>query len=136
MIESLFKEKNLKLTNQRKTIIKVINELSNNANVKNIVNKCSNDMDISTIYRILDLLLEKNILEKRINYDDSIYYGVKEEHGHYFTCIKCNKKEKLINCPLEEIENKYEIEMGYKILSHTVLMTGICKKCKELLKNE
>ena len=129
MIENLFKKNKLKLTNQRLNVIKSINKLESNATIKNIVNECGNDMDISTIYRIIDLLLEKSIIEKRINYDDSIYYALKEEHGHYFMCIKCNKKELLNNCPLEEIENKYEKEKGYKIINHTVLMTGICKKC-------
>lgn len=128
-MNKLFKDKKIKITKQRSEIFGLINQLKDNATLKNIVSECSSDMDTSTVYRIIDLFIEKGLIEKRVNYNDEIYYNLKEEHGHYFTCIKCNKREKIENCPLEDIEDKYEKE-GYTVLSHTVLMTGICNKCK------
>lgn len=127
-MNELFRSKNLKLTKQRCKIYDLIDQLKDNATLKNLVNNCSDDMNVSTIYRIIDLFIEKGLIEKRVNYNDEIYYNVKEEHGHYFTCVKCNKREKIENCPLKNIEDKYK-KKGYTILSHTIVMTGICENC-------
>ena len=129
-MENLFKNKQLRVTKQRSEVIDAVRKLQELATLKNIVTKCS-DVDQSTVYRIVDLLVAKNIFEKRVNYDEEIYYAIKEEHGHYFTCVKCHKREEITDCPLETLEQKFEQEKGYEILEHTVLINGICDECKE-----
>ncbi len=127
--DDLFKKNHIKITKQRSMVIDSINELKENATLKNIVNMCHN-VDQSTIHRIIDLLIAKNIIEKRVNYDELVFYAIKEEHGHYFTCVKCHKREELLDCPLESIEKCFEEEKGYEILNHNVQINGICKECK------
>lgn len=130
-IKDLFKFKKIKYTNQRGLVLEVINKLGDNATLKNILNSCKNEVDNSTIYRIIDLFIEKEIIDKSLNYNNEIYYAIKEEHGHYFTCIKCHKKEKINNCPLENIEHSLEEDKGYKILNHIVKIEGICNECQK-----
>lgn len=127
-IEDLFKNNSLKSTNQRKIVIKVVDELGDMATAKNIAEKCEEKVDYSTVYRIIDLFIEKGVFEKNLNYNNEIYYSIKEEHGHYIRCIKCHKKEKIDECPLDAIEKKLENE-GYKVLNHTIQLDGICKDC-------
>lgn len=129
-MNNILTKKGLKTTKQRQIIIDIINNLDTEATLKNITKKCCNNVDNSTVYRIIETFLEKEIIEKRINYNEEIYYAIKEEHGHYFTCIKCHKKEK-IECPLEEIETQFEKEKGYKIINHTILINGLCKNCNK-----
>lgn len=127
-IEELFTKNKIKNTKQRKMVIIEIGELEDKATFKNISDKLKDSMNSSTIYRIIDMFLEKNIIEKRLNYNEEIYYAIKEEHGHYFNCIKCHKKEKIEVCPIEKIENELE-DNGYQILNHTIQIDGICKEC-------
>lgn len=127
-IEELFKNNSLKSTNQRKKVIKIVDELADMATAKNIAEKCAQTVDYSTVYRIIDLFIEKGVFEKNLNYNNEIYYAIKEEHGHYIRCIKCHKKEKIDECPLDSIEKKLENE-GYKVLNHTIQLDGICKEC-------
>lgn len=126
----LLKEHGLKETKQRKKIIEVIDKLQDNSTITNIINNCKNDMNVSTIYRVIDSLLENNIIETNLNYNNELYYSKKEEHGHYFTCIKCHKREKINDCPLEKTDKYLEENKGYTILNHIVQIEGICKKCK------
>ena len=72
MIEEYFKEKNIKLTKQRKLIFDIIDEYDE-VTFKNIKNKCNNEMNNSTIYRIIELFLDNNIIVKTLN--DEIYYS-------------------------------------------------------------
>ena len=129
-MDELLKENGLKVTKQRKIVIDLIASLKESATAKNVANKCKKDVDNSTVYRIIDLLVLKDILEKRVNYNEEIYYAIKEKHGHYFNCVKCHKMEKIEECPIEDLEIKYENEKGYEILSHTILINGICRDCK------
>lgn len=129
-MNEILKNKGFKSTKQRKIVLELINKLDFEATAKNIANNCSLNVDKSTVYRIIDLFLEKNVLVKELNCNNEIYYRIKEEHGHYFTCVRCHRREKLNDCPIEKIEEDLEKIKGYKILNHTVEITGICDKCK------
>lgn len=129
-MNKILKNKALKSTKQREIVLELINKLDFEATAKNIANNCSLNVDKSTVYRIIDLFLEKDVLVKELNCNNEIYYRIKEEHGHYFTCVKCHRREKLNDCPIEKIEEDLEETKGYKILNHTVEITGICDKCK------
>lgn len=129
-MNELFKKFNLKSTKQRVTVLQLVKDLGDDATAINIASSCSDTVDNSTVYRIIDLFLEKGIFDRMINYNNEIYYCIKEEHGHYFTCVKCHRKEK-IECPIDDIEKDFENEKGYKILSHTVHIDGICNDCQK-----
>ena len=128
MIDNILKSNDLKITNQRKQILSIINELNDNATIKNII-KNSKDIDKSTIYRIIELLINKNIIDKDININNEIFYYINESHSHYVTCVKCHKKEKIDICPFDKI-NKDLTKNGYQILTHKIEIMGICKKCQ------
>lgn len=123
-MEELLRKNNLKVTRQRLEVLNLINELDDNATIKNISNKIK--IDNSTMYRIIELLLEKNVIEKNLNYNDEIYFRIKENHIHYIKCIKCHKKEEIEICPIENIEEK-----GFKILNHKIEIDGICNECNK-----
>ena len=129
-MKELFKEKGLKITKQRIIIFDLINKLGNLATVKNIYNECKNNMDYSTVYRIINLFFDKGIIHKDFNDKNEIYFSIIEDHGHYIKCINCNKKEKIDYCPIDNIERKLE-SMGYKILNHTVQSDCLCEECKD-----
>ena len=123
-MEELLRKNNLKVTKQRLEVLNLINELDDNATIKNISNKIK--IDNSTMYRIIELLLEKNVIEKNLNYNDEIYFRIKENHIHYIKCIKCHKKEEIEICPIENIEEK-----GFKILNYKIEIDGICNECNK-----
>lgn len=126
MIENYFKEKNIKLTKQRKMVFEVIEKLEE-AKLKDIQKLCNEKVDNSTIYRIIDLFLEKGIVEKNIDSYNNIVYSInKNEHKHYIYCVKCHKKEIINVCPVSNIENN-----GYKLLSHQIKLDGICGECQK-----
>lgn len=124
MIEEYFKEKNIKLTKQRRLIFDIIDEYGE-VTFKDIRNKCGNKMNNSTIYRIIELFLNNNVIIKTLN--DEIYYSInKNEHKHYIYCVKCHKKTLINICPINNIK-----DTGYKVLSHQIQINGICSDCQK-----
>lgn len=118
MIEIL-KKNNIKITKPR---IKILNQLQKPITIKELYN-LNKDIDKSTIYRVLDLFLNKEIIKIEIINNEKNYIINNDEHIHFINCIKCHKKEKLDICPLNEIKN-------FKIVSHNISIDGICKDCQ------
>jgi Fur family ferric uptake transcriptional regulator len=123
-MEELLKKHGLKVTTHRIEILNIINELNLKSTIKNIIDKTN--MDVSTVYRTLNTLEENNIIDKSI-INDEVVYTIKEEHKHYIKCVKCNKVTEIEDCPFD-IEDDIE---GYKIISHSLMIDGICNKCQK-----
>ena len=124
MVEDLLKKNNLKVTKQRIDVIKSIMKLEENSTIHNIAS--SVDMDLSTIYRIINVLIINNIIEKDVNFDNKNIYKIKNKHQHYIKCVKCNKIKEMNNCSFDNIN----IE-DFEITNHSLKLEGICKECKE-----
>ena len=87
-MNELFKEKGIKVTRQRKEIYNIVK--ANPSTIKEILKRKTNDVDVSTLYRIIDLFIKKGIFIKNVDAKGDVYYTLNEEHVHYINCIKCN----------------------------------------------
>lgn len=128
-MNELFKEKGIKLTRQRKEIYGIVR--ANPSTLKEILHKKTNDVDVSTLYRIIDLFVEKEIFLKNVDKSGNVYYTVNEEHIHYINCIKCHKKVKIEYCPIEDFKKHIKEEVGFTLVSHNMMFDGYCAKCYE-----
>lgn len=127
MMEDLFKNNGLKTTHQRELIFSVVND-GEEPTIKYIQDKCLNKVDKSTVYRIVELFVEKRIFIKNINIIGDVYYTINTlKHVHYIDCIKCHKKTKINHCP---ITLDVSID-GYTVLSHSIQLEGICNTCQK-----
>lgn len=124
MVEELIKNNNLKVTKHRVEVMNSIISLENQATIQNIIN--NTNIDKSTVYRIINILVKNNVIEKDINYDNTDYYRLKINHKHYIKCVKCNKTVILDDCPIDIMNID-----GFEILSHNLKIEGICKYCRE-----
>jgi Fur family ferric uptake transcriptional regulator len=84
---------------------------------------------LSTVYRILDLFVEKGLIEKHIiSGSDMALYELKEKkHKHYAICIGCQKMIVLDKCP---ISRDISIE-DFQITDHKVEIHGYCGSCSQ-----
>lgn len=121
MIE-IFKTKKIKNTKQRTAIYNFVKEYNGEATIKKICDNC--EADKATIYRIIDLFLEKEIFLKKVDYDGKVYYML-NEHYHYINCIKCHKRIKVDICPINDIKVD-----NFTIINHNLELNGICNSCK------
>lgn len=133
-IKELLKAKNLRVTKQRKQILQILEVENNPISAEEIYNKLKDlsNMDLSTIYRNLNILEDKNILLKTTNIDGISYYQLNnDQHKHFVTCNICHKKFLIENCPIHELEDSIEKETGFKITGHNFEFTGICPACQK-----
>lgn len=89
------------------------------------------DINLSTVYRNLELLAMKNIVTK-INFIDNahmLYEYNSNEHKHYLICTDCRKIFCVKGCPIKDYVHEVEENTGFKVTGHSLYMYGICKSC-------
>lgn len=95
--------------------------------------------NLSTVYRALEALSEKNLTVKlSIAGDGRTFFEYNRMvHKHYLVCLGCKKILAIKGCPLEEYEKVLEKETNYSIAGHKLDIYGYCPDClkKERLKN-
>ncbi len=87
--------------------------------------------DRVTIYRVLDRLMEEDLVHKVVNVDGGVRYAschnceVVHNHNHlHFSCQKC----KSVTC-IEDVQPLFKLPKGYKISEVNFTVSGLCPQC-------
>lgn len=117
----------LKITRQRKEVIKILENATKPMRAEDIYEKAEN-IALSTIYRIIEKLIEKGIAVKTtIPKSDGVYYELMaNEHKDYAICIECHKMKYIDHCPLHNTELD-----DFTVTGHRVELYGYCSKCRK-----
>jgi Fur family transcriptional regulator, ferric uptake regulator len=133
-IAQLLSHHKLSLTRNRINIISVLFNSEVPISEKEIQLKLKKVCDKSTIYRNLNTLTEKGVLQ-RILSGGSLKYKLlsqgnkenkKQDHVH-FQCIKCNK----LICMEDLLVKDYTLPEGFSKVENQFLILGSCKECND-----
>lgn len=138
MIEEKLKEKDCKLTPQRRAILDVLVENQSKhlstENIYELVKSKFPDVGLATIYRTLQLFDDYDMI-KKLNFGDGCYrYELSEDEKHqhhHLICIKCGNVYEFDDDLLEELEQKIKVKNNFKVLDHMVKFMGYCQKCQK-----
>lgn len=134
-IRNKFLEKGLKITPQRVVILEAIYELNNHPTADNIieyVRKLHPNIAIGTVYKVLDTLVE-NDLVKKVKTDKDImrYDGIVENHHHLY-CTECDLIEDYVDEELDKLLKNYfknkKLE-GFTMEGIVLQIRGTFDKC-------
>jgi Fur family ferric uptake transcriptional regulator len=88
---------------------------------------------IASVYRVLDLLVEKQ-LAQRVDIGDGVMRfepaHTGGEHHHHLVCNDCGKVEAFADERLERALRAVEEQTGYAGAGHDVLLRGACGDCR------
>lgn len=134
-IEYKLKEQGYKITPQRRRIIEAFSKAKNHLlsaeKVYEWINNHHQKIDLSTIYRNIELMMSIGLL-KKISLDnqvDQYKLSVTNEHHHHIVCISCGKSEIFKNCPVLSIEDKLIDQLGFTPIEHKLEILGYCQEC-------
>ena len=112
-------------------ILKEFKKYSIGISATELVKRLSETINKTTIYRVLDKLVEEGTLHSFNGRDGIKWYakckdcsilGHKDIHPH-FQCLSCNKMDCLSNTiEIPEISNR-------KVINHQILIQGQCDSC-------
>lgn len=132
MQDNILKKNGLRATENRKLVLKVIEEKQEPLTADEIFSQVrqQRELNFSTVYRILSALTEKNLIIKCIGGDGISYFQLNNHnHSHYLVCSECHKRVPIDGCPLNEIGNKLGEKTGFHITGHNLEFIGECPEC-------
>jgi Fur family ferric uptake transcriptional regulator len=117
----------LKCTKQRVKVIEILSASTSPLTVESIYEK-ADGMSLSTVYRTVETLCEKGIVNKNtIRDSDRFYYElVTEKHRHYAICLGCKSMKYVDICPVHapQIDD-------FTVTGHKLEIYGYCDKCRK-----
>ena len=131
-------DKGVKLTDQRKIIVKIISESkksygeSDHPDVDELYNRVSKidtKISIATVYRTVKLLEEAGILAKHeFKGGKARYEAMVESHHDHLIDIKSGEIIEFVDDEIEKLQKKVAEKYGYTLVDHKLELYGIKKK--------
>lgn len=134
-IRNKLSEAGLKVTPQRVSILEAIFTLNNHPTAENIlayISKSNPNIATGTVYKVLDTLVQKNLI-RRVKTDGDVmrYDGIIEKHHHLY-CNKCDLIEDYNDAELDEYLVEYFKKKnlkGFQIEDIVLQIRGTFDKC-------
>ena len=135
-IEERLKSSGLKTTKSRKAILDILIRSDQPMAVEQIfliLKEKKIDINLSTVYRTLESLENKDLVTKiSIMNDDRMLFEYNQlGHRHYLVCINCKKILTVQHCPLGPYERTLEDETHFSIIGHKLYLYGYCENCQK-----
>ena len=131
-IEEKCLKKGVRLTDQRKTIAKVISESKevygskDHPDVDELhkrVTSIDNKISIATVYRTVKLFEEAGILVKHDFKAGKARYEINDDHNHLID-INSGEIIEFVDKDIEELQEKIAKKLGYKLVDHKLELYG------------
>ncbi len=131
-IEEKCLKKGVRLTDQRKTIAKIISESKevygskDHPDVDELhkrVTSIDNKISIATVYRTVKLFEEAGILVKHDFKAGKARYEINDDHNHLID-INSGEIIEFVDKDIEELQVKIAKKLGYKLVDHKLELYG------------
>lgn len=131
-LEQKCAEAGLKMTGQRKTIIKVLGTSEDHPSVEDVyerAKKMDKSISIATVYRTLSLLDELDLVIRHEFQEGYSRYEINWDHHHHLVDLETGKVIEFQNEELEKLKVKIAKDLGYELVDHRLELYG--KKLKK-----
>ena len=122
-------EKGLKMTEQRRTIARVLSESTDHPDVESLYQRASAadpHISMATVYRTVNLFAETGIIERHDFRDGRARYEEQpEEHHDHLIDLRTGEVVEFSNHEIEELQNRIAQELGYKLVDHRLELYGM-----------
>ncbi len=133
--DNLLTRKGCKNTKSRKAVIDVLQNAKMPISVEEIYLAIKNEgisTNLSTVYRILDLMESMKLVNKIVVDDGKARYELTGDgHRHHLICTNCRKMIPIDTCPLKSLEKDVGEKTNFDITGHRLEIYGVCPECKK-----
>lgn len=124
-------EAGLKMTGQRRVILKVLGDSEDHPSVEDVYDRAKKEdesISIATVYRTLNLLDELDLVIRHEFQEGYSRYEVNWDHHHHLVDLETGEVHEFQNEELEILKEKIAEELGYELVDHRLELYG--KKLK------
>lgn len=128
------RERGFRLTPQREMVLGVLHDTNGHVTAEEVyerVSQISSCVDISTVYRTLELLQDFHLVGV-VELDGQRRYELLGLHGpHYhLLCSGCNQLVRIEPGEIQPLIAQMQQRHGFQIAADDLTFTGLCQKCQ------
>lgn len=120
-------------TKQKNIILDIIKNQDNSFTIKDIYEKAKDRVGLTTIYRLIDKLVEENKLNKTISSDNTTYYqylsDCDEENHFYLKCERCGNITHIDCDCIKDLTSHITKHHKFRPNKDHIIIDGICSRC-------
>ncbi|HET9355271.1 MAG TPA: Fur family transcriptional regulator [Sphingomicrobium sp.] len=128
-IEQLCADKGLRITEQRRTIAKVLADSEDHPDVETLHGRAAAvdpNISIATVYRTVRLFEEAGILERHEFGDGrSRYEAASETHHDHLIDVETGNVIEFADEELEELQRRIADRLGFRLVDHRMELYGV-----------
>jgi len=131
-LETKCTEAGLKMTGQRRTILKVLGDAQDHPSVEDVyerAKKVDQSISIATVYRTLSLLDELDLVIRHEFQEGYSRYELNWDHHHHLVDLETGQVVEFQNDELEKLKVQIAKDLGYELVDHRLELYG--KKIKK-----
>jgi Fe2+ or Zn2+ uptake regulation protein len=133
-VQEYLHKKEIKATKARVNILNIIAAEKFAICADEIYDRCKKEnfnVDLSTVYRTLELLEKNKIIDKFDIGNGKYKYLLKDKgHKHTIQCKLCNKEVEY-DCPMPQIVELLRAKTGFTITEGEINLKGLCESCSK-----
>ena len=127
-IEKLCVEKGLRMTDQRRTIARVLSEADDHPDAEELHRRASaedNRISLATVYRTVRLFEDAGIIERHDFRDGrSRYEEAPDEHHDHLIDMNSGEVIEFFDEEIEKLQEAIARKLGYKLVDHRLELYG------------
>lgn len=135
--ERLFRtlrEHGMRVTPQRELVVSVLHDVEGHASAEEIYSRVqlrSTVMDISTVYRTLEMMQSMSMLESVEGADGQRRFALRHTHDRHshLVCSCCGAVIEISIEPLQSLARTLHQQYGFALASDHVTLSGVCAQC-------
>ena len=128
-LEQLCADKGLRITEQRRTIAKVLSESEDHPDVEQLHLRAAAidpGISIATVYRTVRLFEDAGILDRHDFGDGrSRYEAAPEAHHDHLIDVESGKVVEFVDPELEALQKQIAEKLGYRLVDHRMELYGV-----------
>ena len=133
--EAFLRERGLKLTSERKELLKAVVRLTEHFDADHLhlkLKQQGKEISRATVYRTLYLLVQGGLVRKQTLGDQHAHYEavVGDEHHDHLICLNCQKVIEFFREDLETLQDQICEAHRFQALHHSLQIFGLCDDCR------
>ncbi len=120
-------------TKQKEIIFEIIKHQKQEFTIKDIFNQIKDKAGLTTIYRLVDKMVQDGRLSKYIGKDNITYYQYleecNEENHFYLKCENCGDMVHIDCDCISDLSNHIVKQHHFKLNKEHIIINGLCEKC-------
>ena len=128
-LEQLCADKGLRITEQRRTIAKVLSESEDHPDVEQLHARAAGidpGISIATVYRTVRLFEDAGILDRHDFGDGRARYeAAPEAHHDHLIDVESGKVLEFVDPELEALQKQIAEKLGYRLVDHRMELYGV-----------